>query len=157
MNQTVSKTTAILRAIRKILISDTTNTGYEVREVSFYVSNRIVQGTMPAPVNMPHITLSEDDGDQRQLLPSGEYFVPVRCWVDMDTDSPNDTINNLVTRIIFLLHNKQDQLNTQYPSDNLRCRLITKQSNTLLNDGQARLISRTILFRVIADDEILVC
>lgn len=156
MNQNYSKQNTLLKSVRAILIGDTAVLATEVREIKYYVSNRIVQGQNPVSLLMPQVTMDVNDGMNEQLLPSGEYYLMIKCWVEQDSEAPNDTLNNLSTRIIYLLNNRYNELNTKFPSENLRCRFIVKQSNTKHVDAVAKIIDRTILFRVIADDEILV-
>lgn len=157
MNENFSKQNTLVKSIRKMMIDDNVNTGVDVREIFYYVGNRIGHGSYPIAQVNPQITIDVNDGLQNQSIPTGDYWAIIKIWVDMDSEAPNDTINNIASRVIFLLHNRSAEMNLQYPVEKLRCRNVLKQSNLKSEDKILKSYVRVVVFGIKADDEILVC
>lgn len=152
MNEEYSKSKVILESVRSILIGDNQNTGNDVREISHYCGNRIFRGKLRSKQQFPQITINTDEGFNDIVIPSGYYFLEVNSHVVYDSKSPQDTLDDIATRVIFLLDRKSSQLNLA-TSKNLRCRIIQKMSSMSIEDDLDRVYTRTIRFKMICDDE----
>jgi hypothetical protein len=152
-NEKYSKSKVILEAVRSILVADNSNTGNEVREIEYYCSDRIHRGNLRTKSAFPQITFGIDEGYDELNLPSGHYYLSVSAHERFDSKYPQETLDNISSRIAFLLNKKPNQLNLA-TSKNLRCRLIVKISALLVQDYTNKVFTKSINFRMICGDEI---
>lgn len=157
MTGTKAKSKLILEAVRGLLISDNTDTGNDMREIYHYTSHRIIRSHIPVGNDFPQIIMKLDENDAMQLLPSGEFNLVISCWELLKKDAAHEVVDDMAARVIYLLHNKVDDLNNQVSGESLRLRLITKQSNLENTDEILKAVFRTVIFRIVADDEVLEC
>jgi hypothetical protein len=158
MNQNYSKINVLYEAVRSVLINDKTETAQEVREFKYYCNERVTRGFLPIAKIFPQCAMKLSDVGSNLGLPSAEYDLELRIWVDINSTYPQTTLENIATRAIFLLDHKPENLNNSILTEkNLRCRLINKMSAHDYTDEleNKSLYCKVLFFRVICDDEIL--
>ena len=133
-NEEYSKSKTILEAVRNIFVGDNANTGNDVREIEYYCADRVYRGNLNVGHDFPQITISVDEGINGLNLPSGEYFLEVNSHNKFSSSNAQDVVDNMSSRVEFLLSNKPNQLNLAVTSKNLRCRIVRKLSALLTGD-----------------------
>ena len=134
------------------MVADNVDTGYELREIEYYCANRIYRGNLRITSVFPQITMNVEEGLDELNLPSGEYFLEMNVHEKFDAKHPQDTLDNISSRIQFLLNEKPDQLNLA-TGKNLRVWLIIKLSALPLQDYVNRIFTKTVRYKIICGDE----
>jgi hypothetical protein len=157
MNQNVSKINLILGTVRDILIGDTTpvESSAEVKELNSYIAGRVYRSWSynPDVKVFPQVTMICTDGASNLNLPSGKYSLDIKIWESFDASYPQTTIENISTRIDFLLNKQEKKLNLS--NSTLRCRQILRMDSINSTDVIDRLYTKTLYYNLICDDEIL--
>lgn len=146
-----SKNIVIAEALRAILVGDNTNTTKEVREIHFYVADRIFRGHQPsADQDYPQITYEVRNGEHSIELPTAEFTVEIFAFAKYTDDLPLTKLDNLSARITTLLN--PDSLNAA-TSKRLRCRTINIVDISIGHIDVAELHRLTITFALRCDAE----
>jgi len=156
MNKVYSKPKVLLEAVRTLLLADNSNTGNEVREIEYYVKNNIYRTYIFDKLKFPQINISVNELGDLVSLPSSELLLKVIVWVKSDDSFPQDKLDNIVQRCIYLINKKPINLNNAVVGKDLRCRSIihysTIDNNERLDD---EVFGKEIWFNVKCDDEII--
>ena len=157
MNESFSKVELMLTAIRTILVDDVYNTYKEVREIKYYAKDRIFRSNLNSKEIFPQIILSVDEMDSNIALPTQRMMLNISIYVNKNDSNAHTTLDRISSRIEFLLNKKNNNINNVEPNKNLRCRKIIKVSAITSIDNLMDVISKTIIFDIIVDDEIIIC
>jgi hypothetical protein len=157
MNELESKSEILYSSIYSILKNDDTNTGKTVREINFYVADRIVRKYLRHNFGNPKILMEITEQVSNLGLPTAKYLLELTAVVDETENYALTIIDRICSRIEFLFNKKQTSINLVYPSKNLRCRTINKMSAIPSYDGLEKVHKKNIIFDIIVDDENLEC
>jgi len=161
MNESNAKEEVLLEAIVGTLIDDTVNTSKTVREIAYYCSDRVyLTYEFDNDAVFPQLVIDVEQLVSEIKMPTTQFMVSVKAYVSMNksasgNDYPQTRLIRLTSRVVFLLHNKQDSLNDEVSSKNLRCRIIQHfhtSKDDILTD---KVYGKNIIFSVICDNEII--
>ncbi len=152
MSNVEAKEEVLYEALKSIIISDNVDTGQTVRELHFYIADRISREQKRTADANPQMTMLVEHAGDEEAIPSGSYFVEIRSYVHFDYDYPLTTVGRIESRMLTLINKKPNILNLA-TSKNLRCRLCVKTSSIPTVDQIARLHIKVTRFRLICDDE----
>lgn len=151
-----SKEEVLLQAVRKLLVDDNADTGKTVREIDYYVGDRIYLTDKNIDnATFPQIILSVDAAEDELGLPTGNYVLDVRTYVNIDDEYAKTKLKRIDARVLVLINKRSDSLNSAVTGKNLRCRLIVKMSSLETTDPIAHLYIKRTSYRVILDDEVI--
>ncbi len=145
-----SKPNVLAQAIVSLLRNDNTDTLQEVREVHFYVADRIYRGHQIIEREYPHISFEIFTSEQSISLPTGEFFVEIMSYAKFSDAEPLTKLDHLNARIVHLL--TPDNLNAA-TSKRLRCRIVQVTDIVFGHIDVAELHRNTITLRVQCDAE----
>jgi hypothetical protein len=165
MNIAYSKENIILESIRNILINDTVNvpSGYEVKNLSQYISSgaladRVVRKQLMSNDNVfPMITISVESNVINENVPSSEFTLIVTAHIKEGYPYLHTTLANMATRINYLLGDKKDLINSQFPNKKLKCVYIKSSAPLEAFDSLFKIYSKHCFFRIVVLDEIVSC
>ena len=150
-----SKEEILIQAVRTLFVNDDTDTGKTVREINYYVGDRIFLTDKNIDEDFPQIVLSADSVYDELELPTGNYILEIRTFVKIDDSYAQTKLMRINSRMLVLINKQPESLNSAVLGKNLRCRLIVKMSSINVTDPVAHLYMRRTSFRVILDDETL--
>jgi hypothetical protein len=158
-NITYSKEVVILEAVNTILISDVLSTGNEVKSIKNYVDNRVYRTYTEDKNNtnkfMPQLNMEMESMETNPSLPTGEYILTIKAFINQDASRPKDILDNLMARVCYLLDKKEKNLNNS-SNKNLRCVRCRKYSLIDNNDYLNKAIyGKQVIFTLKCMDEIL--
>lgn len=157
-NLSEDKANLILQAAIKILTDDNANTGFALREIEFYVADRIQQEDSRVQIDFPKIDVFVEDGVAEIALPTMEFFLEIIPKTKIETAGSKTDLNRIAARTAFLLDGKPESLNAALLAVSaipLRCRLLQKQSALRTTDAVLGIYFNTVRFFVQCDDEII--
>ena len=94
-NENYSKDNVIFESVRSVLIGDNSNTGKEVREIHYYVSDRIVIGNYTSGTDMPQITMEIENVGDSEKLPSSTYILIIKIFDEMNKNLVKTKLKNI--------------------------------------------------------------
>ncbi len=150
-----SKEEVLLEAIRTLMIADNADTGVTLREIHYYVADRIFPTEQNMDEDFPQFGITTESVSDELNLPTGDYFVEVIAHTKKDAKYAITDLLRMDARVLVLINKKPQSLNDAVSSKNLRCRLIVKMSSLRTTDPIAHLNVKRTRFRVICDDEII--
>ena len=154
-NPTNSKEEVLMEAIRALMVADNVDTGVTVREIHYYVGDRIFPTEHNIDEEFPQFGIIIEAVTDDFNIPTGDYFAEVMSYTKKDALSAITTLLRMDARVLVLINKKPQSLNDAVSSKNLRCRLIVKMSSFKTTDPIANLNVKRTRFRVICDDEII--
>ncbi len=157
MNELESKTEILYSSIYKILKDDDANTNNTLREIHYYVKDRIIRKNLRHNLINPKILMEITEQISDLGLPTAKYLLELTVVVDETEQYALTILDRITSRVEFLLNKKQASINLAYPSKNLRCRTINKISGITSYDGLQKIHQKNIMFDLIIDDENLQC
>ena len=157
-NVSEDKRNLIFQAAIKILVDDNADTSLAMREIEFYVNDRIQQEDSRVQVDFPKIDILVEDGASEISLPTSEFFLEIVPKTQIAIAGSKTDLNRITGRSMFLFDGKPESLNASLAAVSsipLRCRLLQKQSALPITDAVLGIYSNTIRFLVQCDDEII--
>lgn len=153
-NVSYSKLNLIIGTSRAVLVNDNTNTGNEVREITYYVNPKnIVRSNQLIKNKLPEIAIEDEQGAEDIRIPSSDYMMTIGAYYSMDESLALDKLSNLVQRIKLLI--KPDVMNAIWTGRKLRCRQVNILNDVSDDNAELKYYGRKILFHLICDDEII--
>lgn len=152
-----SKVELLYSAIQKILKDDNIDTGSDVREIQFYVEDRILRKNLRQNLSNPKILMDITEQLSESNLPTSSYMLELMVVVDETQSYSLTVLDRIIARIEYLLNRKHNSLNAAMSTKYLRCRKILKTSAITTYDGLMKIHIKNIMFDIQADDEILQC
>lgn len=151
MNESYSKELSLLESFITILSNDNTDTGKDVREITYYVSDRIFR-EFNGGDNFPQINIEVNNDGANIGIPSAEYTAYFRVYNSYGNNYPQDTIDRICTRIIFLL-NKNYNLINETINKSIKCRFINHLATQRDDRIEIQVYGKVVIFNLICDDE----
>jgi hypothetical protein len=105
----------------------------------------------------PKITMDVDEYESENNLPTQKSLLTIQAHIKKNDSYALTSLGNLSNRIEYLLNKKPASINLAVSSKKLRCRMINKISGLLTTDELKEVHTKTLMFDVVMDDEILSC